>query len=169
MGTTETGPATRQMTASKHIFISYRRDGAVNQRWAERIDERLVAEGFSVWRDVTGIQPGQRWGQVIPPALDDAAMVLCVVSKSVLESEWVLRSVYKLPRERIAAFFRLLLQSENAVVEDHGVVERALEWYEQGDDCADALHLAACDGAEMQTFDERFCKQARASGQAVDR
>jgi predicted nucleic-acid-binding protein len=86
----------------------------------------------------------------------------------VLETEWVLRSVYKLPRERMAAFFRLLLQSENAVVEDHGVVDRALAWYEQGADFADALHLAACDGAEMQTFDERFCIHARASGQAPD-
>lgn len=83
----------------------------------------------------------------------------------VLETEWVLRSVYKLPRERMAAFFRLLLQSENAVVEDHGVVERALAWYEQRADFADALHLAACDGAEMQTFDDRFCKQAREKGQ----
>jgi predicted nucleic-acid-binding protein len=79
----------------------------------------------------------------------------------VLETEWVLRSVYKLPRERMAPFFRLLLQSENAVVEDHGAVERALAWYEQGADFADALHLAACDGAEMQTFDEGFCKEAR--------
>jgi predicted nucleic-acid-binding protein len=86
----------------------------------------------------------------------------------VLETEWVLRSVYKLPRERMAAFVGLLLRSENAVVEDHGVVERALAWYEQGADFADALHLAACDGAEVQTFDERFCKQPRANGQAPD-
>ncbi|HMQ14104.1 MAG TPA: type II toxin-antitoxin system VapC family toxin [Candidatus Competibacter phosphatis] len=83
----------------------------------------------------------------------------------VLETEWVLRSVYKLPRERMAAFFRLLLQSENAMVEDPGTVERALGWYEQGADFADALHLAACNGAEMQTFDERFCKQARKVGE----
>ena len=82
-----------------------------------------------------------------------------------LETEWVLRSVYKLPRERMAAFFRLLLQSENAMVEDPGTVERALGWYEQGADFADALHLAACNGAEMQTFDERFCKQARKIGE----
>jgi predicted nucleic-acid-binding protein len=83
----------------------------------------------------------------------------------VLETEWVLRSVYQLPRGRTVAFFRLLLQSENAVVEDHDVVQRALAWYEQGADFADALHLAACDGAEMQTFDERFCKEARENGQ----
>jgi hypothetical protein len=52
------------------------------------------------------------------------------------------------------------------VIEDYGVVERALGWYEQGADFADALHLAACDGAEMQAFDDRFCKQARDSGEA---
>ena len=79
----------------------------------------------------------------------------------ILETEWVLRSVYKLPRERMVAFFHLLLQSENALVENQDIVERALNWYEQGADFADALHLAACDGVEMQTFDERFCKQAR--------
>ena len=39
-------------------------------------------------------------------------------------------------------------------MEDPGTVERALGWYEQGADFADALHLAACNGAEMQTFDE---------------
>lgn len=86
----------------------------------------------------------------------------------VLETEWVLRSFYKVPRERMAAFFRLLLRSENALVENHGVVERALTWYEQGADFADALHLAACEGAEMQTFDDRFCRPARASKQAPD-
>ena len=74
---------------SSHVFISYRRDGDINQRWAERVHERLAAEGFNVWRDVKGIEPGQRWAQVIPPALDQAAMVLCVISASLLESDWV--------------------------------------------------------------------------------
>ena len=46
-------------------------------------------------------------------------------------------------------------------VEDHGTVLRALDWFEQGADFADALHLAACDGTQTHTFDERYCKQAR--------
>ncbi len=92
-----------------------------------------------------------------------------LISRTVLlESEWVLRSVYKLPRERIAAFVGLLLKSENAVVEDHGAVARAVDWYQQGADFADALHLAVCDGTQMHTFDARFCKQARASGDAPE-
>ncbi len=77
------------MPAAPHVFISYRRDGALNQSWAERIEARLQAEGFPVWRDQTGIEPGQRWSRVIPPALNAAKLVLCVVSKSLLESEWV--------------------------------------------------------------------------------
>ena len=74
---------------SGQVFISYRRDGAVNQQWAERIHQRLAAEGFDVWRDVEGIEPGQRWSRVIPPALDASVMMLCVISRSILESEWV--------------------------------------------------------------------------------
>lgn len=85
-----------------------------------------------------------------------------------LESEWVLRSSYKLPRERVHAFFELLLQSENAVVEDELAVARALEWYQRGADFADALHLATCGKAKMQTFDRGFCKAAREAGIAPE-
>jgi hypothetical protein len=72
-----------------HVFISYRRDNAINQSWAERVHERLAAAGFDIWRDEKGIEPGQRWSQVIPPALDEAAIVLCVISASLLQSDWV--------------------------------------------------------------------------------
>lgn len=85
-----------------------------------------------------------------------------------LETEWVLRSRYKLRPERIHAFFVLLLQTENAVVEDENVVARALEGYAKGADFADALHLAGCGSAEMQTFDQGFCKAARESGIAPE-
>lgn len=81
-----------------------------------------------------------------------------------LETEWVLRSIYQLSRERIHAFFRLMLQAENAVTEDALNVLRALAWYQQGADFADALHLAACGDAVMHTFDRGFCKAARREG-----
>ena len=77
------------MMDNKHIFISYRRDGATNQQWAERVDARLNEYGFKVWRDVEGIQPGERWGFKIPPAIEQSALVLCIVSESLLDSEWV--------------------------------------------------------------------------------
>ena len=81
-----------------------------------------------------------------------------------LETEWVLRSVYQPSRERIHAFFRLMLQAENAVIEDELNISRALAWYQQGADLADALHLAACGDAVMHTFDQGFCKAARREG-----
>ena len=77
------------MTDEKHIFISYCRDGATNQQWAERIHTRLNEYGFKVWRDVEGIQPGERWNEKIPPAIEQSAIVLCITSESLLASEWV--------------------------------------------------------------------------------
>jgi hypothetical protein len=77
------------VTDPKHVFISYRRDQGTNQQWAERIDARLNERGFAVWRDVEGIQPGERWAFKIPPALEQSALVLCIVSESLLQSEWV--------------------------------------------------------------------------------
>ena len=81
-----------------------------------------------------------------------------------LETEWVLRSSYRFPRPRIHAFFQLLLQTENAVIEDSGMVAHALDWYQRGADFADALHLAACGSVTMHTFDRDFCKAAREAG-----
>jgi predicted nucleic-acid-binding protein len=92
-----------------------------------------------------------------------------LISRTVLlETEWVLRCAYKLPGERIHAFLQLLLQTENTVVEDALAVGRALDWYAQGADFADALHLAACGPAVMHTFDRRFCKSAREAGFAPE-
>ena len=54
-----------------------------------------------------------------------------------------------------------LLASENAVVEAADTVSHALDWYAQGADFADALHLSACDAAVMHTFDREFCTVAR--------
>lgn len=92
-----------------------------------------------------------------------------LISRTVLlETEWVLRSAYKLPGERIHAFLQLLLQAENTVVEDAPAIGRALDWYAQGADFADALHLSACGTAVMHTFDRQFCKAAREAGIAPE-
>ncbi len=105
-----------------------------------------------------------------PPVQADIAENLlkthsALITRTVLlETEWVLRFSYKLPRERIHAFFALLLQTANAVIEDEQAVARALDWYAKGADFADALHLAACGSAVMHTFDRGFCKTAREAG-----
>ena len=81
-----------------------------------------------------------------------------------LETEWVLRAGYRKTREQISRFFAELLETDNTVIENHDAVTQALDWYRLGADFADALHLAACGGAIMHTFDQGFCKAAREQG-----
>ena len=83
----------------------------------------------------------------------------------VLETEWVLRSGYRSAPERIAALLRSLMGLPGIEVENTDAVIQALDWFEQGMDFADALHLAAarhCDG--IATFDRDFIRTAARLG-----
>lgn len=85
------------------------------------------------------------------------------LSKTVLlETEWVLRFSYKLPRETIVSALRKTIGLQGVEVETIGVVARALDWHEQGMDFADALHLASSTQADQfATFDEKLAKLAQ--------
>lgn len=85
-----------------------------------------------------------------------------------LETEWVLRARYKKTPTELLQFFRALLETDNTVIEASEEVGNALDWYAQGADFADALHLAACGTAVMHTFDRDFCKTARDAGIAPE-
>ena len=87
------------------------------------------------------------------------------ISRTVLlETQWVLRAVYKKSRTDMLEFFRALLAVDNTEVEDSSAVGLALDWYALGADFADAMHLAVCDSAVMHTFDKDFCKIATEAG-----
>lgn len=87
------------------------------------------------------------------------------ISRTVLlETEWVLRAVYKKSRADILKFFRALLEIDSTEIEDSSAVGLALDWYALGADFADAMHLAVCGSAVMHTFDKGFCKAAREAG-----
>ena len=60
------------------------------------------------------------------------------------------------------------MQTDDTVVEAAEEVHNALDWYAQGADFADALHLSACGSALMHTFDQDFCKAAREAGIAPE-
>ncbi|HRE18634.1 MAG TPA: type II toxin-antitoxin system VapC family toxin [Rhodocyclaceae bacterium] len=85
-----------------------------------------------------------------------------------LETEWVLRARYKRTPAELLPFFRALLETDDTVVETAEEVSNAIDWYAQGADFADALHLAACGTAVMHTFDRNFCAAARAAGIAPE-
>ena len=91
------------------------------------------------------------------------------ISRTVLlETEWVLRSRYKKTRVQLQAFLTALIDTDNLIVEAADAVSHAIEWYIQGADFADAMHLSACDSAVMHTFDRDFCKDARQVGVAPE-
>jgi predicted nucleic-acid-binding protein len=91
------------------------------------------------------------------------------ISRTVLlETEWVLRARYKKNRVELHEFFTALLATDNTLIEASETLSNALDWYAQGADFADALHLAACGHAVMHTFDRDFCKAARDAGVAPE-
>ncbi|MBY0271422.1 MAG: type II toxin-antitoxin system VapC family toxin [Burkholderiales bacterium] len=79
-----------------------------------------------------------------------------------LETEWVLRGGYGLPRAEVVRLLRALLGLPDLVMEDPQRIARALDWHEEGIDFADALHLASSSGAErFTTFDQKLVKAAK--------
>ncbi len=80
----------------------------------------------------------------------------------VLETEWVLRSLYRFERPAIDDGLTRLLGLPGIEIEDRQAVARALDWYGQGQDFADALHLASSGRADsFVTFDRALRRRAR--------
>ncbi len=79
-----------------------------------------------------------------------------------LETEWVLRYTYHLDRVPVYEALLRLVGYRGVEIEDWEGVVRALSWYHQGLDFADALHLASCGGAErFATFDRPLFRASR--------
>ena len=85
------------------------------------------------------------------------------ISKTVLlETEWVLRSLYGFSADARAGALRALAGLQTVVLEDELAVAKALGWFQDGLDFADALHLASVgDAKQFATFDRKLIKQAK--------
>ncbi len=78
-----------------------------------------------------------------------------------LETEWVLRRLYRLERETVVGAFRKLSGLGNVELEQPLVVAQALQWCEGGMGFADALHLASSHNTgKFATFDAQVKKTA---------
>ncbi len=84
------------------------------------------------------------------------------ISKTVLlETEWILRRSYEINRDEVIDAFKILMETENFVIEDSDVVDHALGWWEHGMDFADAIHLASSQNCDkFATFDLGIKKSA---------
>jgi len=95
-------------------------------------------------------------------ALSERCMVTVTV---ILEFEWVMRGFYGLPRADIARVMSALLGIEHIAIEDRNAVTVALDFFNQGMDLADALHLVRSNGAaKFVTFDRKLAKRAETIG-----
>lgn len=85
-----------------------------------------------------------------------------LLAKTVLlETEWVLRRLYRFDPVRIINAFTSLIALPNVACEDIESVVNAIEWARAGMDFADALHLAAARPAgRLATFDRKLIKSA---------
>jgi predicted nucleic-acid-binding protein len=84
------------------------------------------------------------------------------VSKTVLlETAWVLLSVYRVPAQDVNHILKRTLGLPNIHVEDAVQVARAFEWTASGIEFADALHLASVANAHsFLTFDRQLVARA---------
>ncbi len=84
------------------------------------------------------------------------------ITKTVLlEMEWVLRSVYEFKPPEIDKAMLQILGLPNVVPESPEQIALALEYYRQGMDFSDALHLVAhSEIKQFYTFDRAFVKKA---------
>lgn len=85
-----------------------------------------------------------------------------------LETEWVLRFVYRFEPPDVAQALVALIGLPNIRYEDETEVDQALAWYQAGMDFADALHLASGSRAtRFVTFDQGMIKIAKRLALAV--
>lgn len=75
----------------------------------------------------------------------------------------MLRYAYKFKPNAISAALKKLFGLQNIHLQDHHTIITTLDWYDQGLDFADALHLAQSNQCEtFITFDKNLAKASKA-------
>jgi predicted nucleic-acid-binding protein len=99
-----------------------------------------------------------------------AAQDVFVSTTVLLETEWVMRGLYELSKDTVAASMASFCGLDNVVVEGGAALQRVLSAYRSGADFADALHLLSCEAntiATFATFDEKLRKRLRGFSKTV--
>jgi predicted nucleic-acid-binding protein len=92
--------------------------------------------------------------------IDSESVYVCTTV--LLESEWVLRSVYNFTPVDVAKALRAFGGLPNVTLEDPTLAANAIGWMARGIDFADALHLGKAQGCDaFVSFDRRFVNAAK--------
>jgi predicted nucleic-acid-binding protein len=112
-------------------------------------------------RLLTGDDPAQ--AAAARSLLEDES--IWIAKTVLLETGWVLRSLYGFEESAVRAALTRLLGLGNVQVEDEAAVAAALALTEHGVQWADAMHLASRpQGAKFVSFDKPFVRRARLAG-----
>jgi predicted nucleic-acid-binding protein len=96
-----------------------------------------------------------------------AAGPIWIAKTVLLETGWVLRSLYGFEESAIRDAFTKLLGLGNVHAEDESSVAAALALTVHGIELADAMHLASRrPGAAFVSFDQAFVRRAKRAGAA---
>jgi predicted nucleic-acid-binding protein len=94
-----------------------------------------------------------------------AAGPVWIAKTVLLETGWVLRSVYGFDDDAVRDALIHLLGLRNVHSEDEAAVAAALELTKHGVDFADALHLSSKpNGVSFVSFDQQFVRRAKRAG-----
>jgi predicted nucleic-acid-binding protein len=119
------------------------------------IDTNLIV------RYLVGDDPGQ--AARARRLIDNNDVFICTTV--LLETEWVLRSVYGFSADQCAKALADFAGLSRVSVEDATATAMALAWTRHGVDFADGLHLAKAGTCEaFISFDQDFAKAANALG-----
>ena len=132
--------------------------------WPKPSDGMKAIDTNVIVRYLTSDDPGQA---AKARGVIDTGSVF-VSTTVLLECEWVLRSVYGLSGEDVAAALKAFSGLPAVTVESPYLLKEALDRAEKGMDFADALHLGAAAHCQtMLTFDRTFIRKARGASPKV--
>jgi predicted nucleic-acid-binding protein len=121
----------------------------------------LAVDTNVVVRYLTGDHPKQSAKARV--LIDSEDIFVCTTV--LLETEWVLRSVYGFTPAQVCTALRAFAGLPRVSLEDPALAALALDRTADGMDFADALHLGRTDACEaLVTFDQRLVKAAAAIG-----
>lgn len=86
----------------------------------------------------------------------------------ILETEWVLRSVYGYSPTQFADFVEWMSANERIDIVDADIVRAAIACHRDGLDFADALHIAQAKGEPFLTLDKTLRRRAAKLGLRAD-
>ena len=121
----------------------------------------LAIDKTVIVRYLTGDHPAQ--SARAKALIDTEPVYVCLTV--LLETEWVLRSVYGYNTSQIARALRSFAGLPQVTLDYPALAAQALDWLEAGMDFGNALHLAKAAGcAEFVTFDRGLVRSADRPG-----